>query len=205
MRKEHLVKDVLGPFGAVGGAWAAVAAVEYFHLPLANLWIFVLAVYAGVYLLAAVVTVWAAIHAWRTLDGPMWSAAVLAVAIAAAAAIQLVDWLPVYVHGNYRLNRAAFAAVAALSADGSLTSDDYYGAPLPWNLKYLAYAGNAATIGAVDDSGRTALFLAVWVGIPDDAIGYVYLGDSPPAQGYDCFGYICQVDRSLGDGWYWVQ
>ncbi|MDP9794332.1 hypothetical protein J2S43_002844 [Catenuloplanes nepalensis] len=107
-------------------------------------------------------------------------------------------------YGTYHLNRAGFTAVATLSETGRLESGDYYGAPLPPGLAHLSVLGRAARVDALSP-GTSVLFLPAWAGIPDGAVGYAYLGDTPPGLRYDCFGDWCEAHWSLGDGWYWLQ
>lgn len=188
---------------AIGVVWGPVVAVEFFRFRVAMLWIFALVVYAGVYLLAAVLTIAFTIGAWRK-HGPAWSAATLATSAAAAAVILAVDWTWTSVHGTFLLNRPHFAAVAALSEAGALESDEYYGARLPLGLGHLSVHGTAARIDAAAPD-TSVLFLPAWLGIPDGGVGYAYLGDRAPEPRYDCFGDWCEPRWSLGGGWYWLE
>lgn len=109
---------------------------------------------------------------------------------------------------HYRLNRADFAAVAALADKGELDSAEYYGDLLPLGLRHLSVVdGRAARIaplpGASQPVGHTVVFLPASTGIPDGAIGFAYL-DGVPTGPYDCFADPCRARWSLGDGWYWM-
>ncbi len=81
---------------------------------------------------------------------------------------------------------------------------DYYGAPLPSDLAHVSVNGKVAVIGGCGDDG--ALFVPTWIGIPDDAVGYVHLTcEHPPADLLlDGFGMLLEPERPLGDGWWWA-
>ncbi|MPZ29278.1 MAG: hypothetical protein GEV12_23530 [Micromonosporaceae bacterium] len=56
-------------------------------------------------------------------------------------------------------------------------------------------------------SANWAVFLTQWLGIPDDAGGYVFFdGDPRPGLTVDLFGTLVRVDAGviLGNGWWYV-
>ena len=71
---------------------------------------------------------------------------------------------------------------------------DYYGNELPAPLRFLTADGRVS-----NDNGN--IFFAQWLGIPDDAGGYIYNpGQSP--EGADLYGLFCQDPVDLGGGWW---
>ena len=70
----------------------------------------------------------------------------------------------------------------------------------------LSTSGTAAVVGQ-RDSGRV-VFLPQWLGIPDDATGYVFVDGAPqPSLTVDLFGARVQVAGgvNLGDGWWYLR
>ena len=49
--------------------------------------------------------------------------------------------------------------------------------------------------------GTDGRFFPQWIGIPDDAGGYIYSPSGSPAQA-DMYGMICSNPVDLGDGWW---
>lgn len=80
---------------------------------------------------------------------------------------------------------------AALAHD---PGTDYYGSPLPPHLRVLAVDGRSSADGGVR-------FFPQWIGIPDDAGGYLYSPDIAPV-GFDMYGRLCGQPRDLGAGWW---
>lgn len=84
--------------------------------------------------------------------------------------------------------------------------DEYYGQQLPRYLADLCTNGRAATVGRQD--GRPVVFLPQFMGIPDDAVGFVYFDGRPDSDLLiDPFGspaYLAE-GQSLGDGWWYVR
>lgn len=71
---------------------------------------------------------------------------------------------------------------------------EYYGNQLPWTLRFLVAEGRVS----VRDGSR---FFPQWIGIPDDAGGYLYDPVESP-EGVDMYGFICADPVDLGDGWW---
>ena len=74
----------------------------------------------------------------------------------------------------YEFHRWGFGQVAELVDEGELGAlgDGYYGQPLPRYRADPSTNGRAATVARQD--GSPVVFLAQFIGIPDDAVGYVY-------------------------------
>ncbi|ROO50998.1 hypothetical protein EDC02_5861 [Micromonospora sp. Llam0] len=189
----------------VVAAWTVVAGVHLFGVRIANLWLLAPVVYGLVWLLAMVATTTFVVIAWRRRRRRRAAAAgAVAIAALAGGGVVAVDWTYAYAHGQFRLHREDFAAIAALADAGGLDSDEYYGALLPDDLRHLSVTGRAAWIGPRGED-RSALFLPTWTGIPDGGVGYLYRTAAPAHDiGFDCFADPCQVRWTLGDGWQWV-
>lgn len=184
-------------------AWLLVAVLHLFGVRIANLWLFGLLVNWLGWLTAIVVTVLAVLVVWRG-GGRRRVALLLVPGLLAPAAIVTVDWTSAYVHGFHRLNRADFAAAAALADKVTARYDDRYGQLLPKELQHLSTGGRAVRLGTGADNGPTAVFLPVWIGTPDGAAGYGYLPGTPTDTVFDCFADPCRARWSLGDDWYWL-
>jgi hypothetical protein len=80
---------------------------------------------------------------------------------------------------------------------------EYYGNPLPFPLRFLTQMGNVSSVRTGDSpvSGSTARFFPQWIGIPDDAGGYLYSPGGSP-EGADLYGSLCTDPVDLGDGWW---
>ena len=121
--------------------------------------------------------------------------------------LHFTNWGVFHPSSYYATHRYAFAAVAAGVRDGSVGStEDYYGRALPWYQRDLSTLGTAAVVGKQD--GRPVVFLPQWLGIPDDAVGYVFI-DGVPEQGLtvDLFGSRVHVagGTDLGNGWWYLR
>lgn len=105
---------------------------------------------------------------------------------------------------------AEFAEVAALAEAGQLgvTGEwppPYYGTELPDHLRSLSRTGKASDLCPDHAVG---VFLPRWMGVPDDAAGYAYIGTQSPKEygEVDLYGDPFEMEDAepLGDGWYWV-
>ncbi|GAB08842.1 hypothetical protein GOARA_021_00790 [Gordonia araii NBRC 100433] len=86
---------------------------------------------------------------------------------------------------------------AALSAD---PGDDMYGNLLPLHLRYLAANGRmSGSTGGISADGIR--FFPQWIGVPDDAGGFLYSPSGSP-EGYDMYGMQCRGPVALGGGWW---
>ena len=77
--------------------------------------------------------------------------------------------------------------------DSHASSYEYH-LELPPEYRRLAADGFVAVQG-------TTVFFPMWLGIPDDAGGYVYAPDGDP-YGIDLHGSTCQNIKDLGDDWW---
>jgi hypothetical protein len=80
---------------------------------------------------------------------------------------------------------------------------DYYGNELPLPLRFLTAEGKVSTMRIASGGVHhpDSRFFPQWIGIPDDAGGYLYdPGQSP--EGADLYGDICEHPVDLGDGWW---
>jgi len=73
-------------------------------------------------------------------------------------------------------------------------------APHEYHLELPPEHRDLAVNGAVSVQGTT-VFFPMWLGIPDDAGGYVYAPDGDP-YGIDLYGSTCQNIKDLGDDWW---
>ncbi|GAA1325427.1 hypothetical protein [Actinocatenispora thailandica] len=141
----------------------------------------------------------------RRIRGRRWVLPVT-VAVLVAACFHSVSWSVFEPRSYYAAHRYAFAMVAADVRDGSIgASTEYYGDFLPWYLHGLSATGRAAVVG--QQHGRPVVFLPQWLGMPDDAGGYVYVQARPaPDLLVDLFGEPLAVDDGLdlGDGWWYL-
>ena len=124
-----------------------------------------------------------------------------------AATIQFNNWSVFEPPSYYRSHRWGFAAVADGARDGTIgASDAYHGKPLPRPLRDLSTDGRAAVIGQHD--GRPVVFLPEYLGIPDDAAGYVFYECVLPADfTLDLCGAPASLGgaEKLGDGWWYAR
>lgn len=80
--------------------------------------------------------------------------------------------------------------------------DDYYGTKLPLPLQFLTVDGRVSSPLADDGpSDGVIRFFPQWIGIPDDAGGYLYSPNGSPA-GVDLYGMFCSDPVDLGGGWW---
>jgi hypothetical protein len=78
---------------------------------------------------------------------------------------------------------------------------DYYGNPLPLPLRFLSANGNVSRVIGDGRDVSDIRFLPQWIGIPDDAGGYLYSPDGSPA-GVDMYGMVCREPVDLGGDWW---
>ena len=166
----------------VASVWVVVVAFEVLRLPtFGSLQPLDLLVRGWLWVGAAFVTARLAWRAGWTRGLPV---SVLVVAVVVAG----FNW-------SVLAPRAWFATHRALY---DLTTDDaggggYYGSSLGW-LRPLTVSGNASRT-------ETGLFYPQWIGIPDDAGGYLWSPSESP-EGLDLYGRICTDPVDLGDGWW---
>ncbi|MEU0496862.1 hypothetical protein [Mycobacterium sp. NPDC006124] len=72
--------------------------------------------------------------------------------------------------------------------------ESYYGNALPLHLRFLSSGGRVS-----DQDGSR--FFPQWIGVPDDAGGYLYDPIRSPV-GADLYGSSCRNPVDLGGGWW---
>ncbi|MCV7314640.1 hypothetical protein H7J77_03645 [Mycolicibacillus parakoreensis] len=117
-----------------------------------------------------------------------WRRVVIAAAMVIASVVVNPGWM-VAPRACFLLHRPLFTR--ALHVD---PGQDYYGRQLPTHLRMLTVEGKV-----VQRDGTR--FFPQWIGIPDDAGGYLYSPQRSP-RGVDLFGMICTHPVDLGDGWW---
>lgn len=202
---EARAAAALWPAGWVGCvlAWVPVVLVEMASIP--NQWL-LLFVVPPFELVLWLVAGWLTL---RLLTRAHTARRVRAAVVLAFAGLCLhfTNWGAFHPSSYYATHRYAFNAVAAGVRNGSIgATDDYYGRALPWYLRDLSTLGTAAVVGQQDS--RPVVFLPQWLGIPDDAAGYVFVDGAPePGLTVDLFGEPVHVAGGidLGDGWWYVR
>ncbi|QKT06608.1 hypothetical protein HUN08_04940 [Gordonia sp. X0973] len=103
------------------------------------------------------------------------------------------SWWQLSPRGWFFVNRPMFNA--ALATD---PGSEYYGARLPVPLRYLSIEGRVS--GGYGEQ-RDTRFFAQWMGVPDDAGGYLHSPSGSP-EGFDMYGMMCRNPVSLGGDWW---
>jgi len=101
------------------------------------------------------------------------------------------------VNPGWKVAPRAWFAVHRPLFDMALATDPgdlYYGNALPLPVRFLSVGGRVSN----QDGSR---FFPQWIGIPDDAGGYLYDPSHSPA-GADLYGSTCSEPVDLGDGWW---
>lgn len=169
-----------------------MVATELLAVP--NGWLLTYVVPPGelaLWLLAIVVTV-----RWfrrRSRARWPWIAALVATS---AGAVWFTNWSLLHPRSYFAVHRAQFAYLAAHPP----ASDAYYGERLP------VWLGDVSTDGRSAYVGRDAIFVPQWIGVPDDAVGYVHVPPGTPGSEFlDLYGWALELDDCdhLGGGWHW--
>lgn len=121
------------------------------------------------------------------------------------ALVWFANWSVFEPRSYFQLHRPGFTAIAQMVDNSGFPSPrTYYGQRLPAHLSDLATDGRASVVGQ-SSNGVPAVFVPQFLGIPDDAVGYVYLADERPDDvSMDLYGDVNQAVIDLGDGWCWV-
>jgi hypothetical protein len=196
---RHLAQTLL----PAGIAWLAVLAIEATNIRNESLLVFAVPPFElAVWLVAAVLT----LILLRLLK------VTLAARVAAGIGLLVLtvcfnNWSVFEPNSYYTLHKLAFDAVADGVRHGTIgATDDYYGDLLPLHLRDLSTDGRASVIDHQD--GRPIVFLPEFLGIPDDAAGYVfYDGVIAPDRELDLYGAQATVQGAvnLGDGWWYIR
>jgi hypothetical protein len=185
-------------------AWGLVAFVEVFNIPNDFILVFLVPPFELVLWCVGGWLILRVVRRTRRHQLPLTAATLLLLTV---ACVHFTNWGVVHPSSYYTTHRYAFEAVAAGVREGTVgASEQYYGAPLPWYLRDLSSIGTAAQIGEQD--GQPVVFLPQWIGIPDDAAGYVFFnGDPSPELIVDLFGEPAHVRAGidLGDGWWYLR
>jgi hypothetical protein len=200
----RVVRRIAPVIGMVA-AWALVGGIELVDIPNISLGVLIVPlVEAAIWTAAVGVTIYVA-RMVRRIGAIL---AVIAALIGGLAFGYFTNWSALEPRSYYEVHRWGFAEVADLVQRGELgtTGDDYYGQRLPRYLADLSTNGRAATVAFQD--GKPVVFLAQYMGIPDDAIGFVYFDGVPDSDLLiDLFGYPATFadGEQLGDGWWYVR
>jgi hypothetical protein len=202
---EARAAAALWPAGWVGCVLAGVPVVLVEMASIPNQWLLLLMV-PPFELMLWLVAGWITLRLLtRTQSARLVrAAAVLALGV---LCLHFTNWGVFHPSSYYATHRYAFNAVAAGVRNGSIGStDDYYGRPLPWYLRDLSTSGTAAVVGEHDS--RPVVLLPQWLGIPDDAAGYLFVDGAPePGLTVDLFGEPVHVvgGINLGNGWWYLR
>ncbi|HNP55733.1 MAG TPA: hypothetical protein PK331_00910 [Gordonia sp. (in: high G+C Gram-positive bacteria)] len=121
------------------------------------------------------------------------AAGAVVVALVVAITVVVGSWWQVSSRGWFAVNRLMFEKAATVDP-----GTDYYGNRLPLPLRYLSVGGRVSSgVGPLRDTR----FFPQWVGVPDDAGGYLYRPSGSP-EGFDMYGQLCEDPASLGGGWW---
>jgi hypothetical protein len=166
------VKDWLWTAAA---SWAAVALAHFFGSWLATwLWLLGLFLMGMLWVTALWATTTAIVVARRR--GAVAAVGTGLVAALIATTIVLTDWTGAFARSWFWLHRGEFVAAEQLARSGALGPPetwDYYGVELPFGLRALSVDGHISEIGRA--GGAPVLFVPAYMGIPDDAYGFVHL------------------------------
>lgn len=188
-----------------GLLWAAILAVELLDLPNQSLLTWVIPPFELILWSAAVLISCHLVYSWSAAQTWRHVLRLGAALVLLAPLVWFNNWSAFHPQSYYELHRPGFDAVAALVDSGEVgTSQRYYGEKLPRHLADLSTDGRASVVGHTP-RGTPVVFLPQYLGIPDDAIGFAYIGDDvPDGTGADLYGDLADFAIDLGDGWWWV-
>lgn len=200
--RDRRISSLVAPLVAAL-AWSGVAYIELVRLP--KDWVLIYAVppfEATVWLVAAMATIYLA---KTRLVPSVTTRAAVAIAMAVLM-VHFNNWAFVEPRSYYATHRGSFEHAAELVRAGEVgKSDEYYGEKLPRALIDLSADGNASVVGQQD--GKPVVFLPQWLGIPDDAGGYIYYdGELRSDTEVDLYGRLVGGSemRELGNGWWYA-
>lgn len=118
------------------------------------------------------------------------------------------SWTMLDPRSNFFVHQYRFAMLAEVLDRGDFRgTHEYYGDPLPISLASLSLNGRVSIRGTC--KGQPVYFVPRWVGMPDDAGGYLYF-PGLPEPGESCFldlwgrpGYLSEAEP-LSKGWWWL-
>ena len=169
--------------------WASVVFVWYFRF---SVWFFEPIVLALKYLLVAVAVVMTVPALMLARRSAVLTGGIVLFALWCGT---FVGWWQVAPRAWFFVHRPVFEVARVMVNPGP----DYYGAPLPFPLRFLSETGEVSAI-TMSEGSETGAFFPQWVGVPDDAGGYLYSKTSP--VGTDLYGSLCTNPHDLGGGWW---
>jgi hypothetical protein len=186
-------------------AWTAVALARLFSSwLLTKLWLLGLLFLLVLFIIAAAVTCVATVVIARRTGAERAAAIGLAGGLLAMTVV-LGDWNSAYARFWFALNRPQFVATADLARSGALgvpAEWDYYGPRLPAPLNVLSVNGRISMID--EAAGEPILFMPAYLGVPDDAYGFVHISGAHRPGSLDGYGDLIAPRIELGDGWWWA-
>lgn len=176
--------------------WLVALALSWLRL---SLWIIDLLLVPLMWLCWIAAPVLVCAGAWQQLRRRSADWVSRAVVTAAAGVMVAVVILSFAVAGPWwQISpKSWFTAHRAMYQEALATDpgDEYYGTPLPAHLYFLAVNGR------VSGNRQGVRFFPQWIGLPDDAGGYLYSPSGPPLR-YDMYGDPCSAPISLGGDWW---
>lgn len=100
-------------------------------------------------------------------------------------------------------HEAEFVELAQLMQGGQPALDTAQSAKLRKLTCELSTDCRASYITDEHDSNR-ALYLAAWLGVPDDSAGFAHFPGKPTGGPYSPGGMLICPIGELGDGWWWL-
>ena len=162
--------------------WVAAAVIEFARLPLiGNMTGLDVAARGIMWLALMTTTIWLA----RLLSG-RW-AQVLLPGVGILVIVLIYNWSLLSPRAWFYTHRPLYDL-----ARSSEPGEGFYGRSLPFYLRPLTATG---------ESSGDPRFFPQWIGIPDDAGGYIWSPEGSP-DGEDMYGMICSGAVDLGDGWW---
>lgn len=184
--------------------WTLVLFFELVDMPNVSFGVFVVPAFEAVLWLAAILLT---VYLAQQVPRIGMALGVVAAITGGLATVYYTNWAAFEPRSYYALHQRGFAEIAKMVRDGELrTEHEYYGRRLPRHLADLSTTGTAAIVGRQD--GAPVVFLPQFLGIPDDAIGYVYFEGQPDdALLLDLFGHPFNLTdgERLGDGWWYTR
>ena len=169
--------------------WVSVVFVWYFRF---SAWFFEPIVLALKYLLVAIAVVVTVPTLLLARRSPLLMSGVVLFALCCAT---FVGWWQFAPRLWFFVHRPVFEVARVVVDPGT----DYYGAALPFPLRFLSETGTVSSV-VMSEGSEAGAFFPQWVGIPDDAGGYLYSTTSP--VGADLYGSLCTRPQDLGGGWW---
>lgn len=162
-----------------------LVAIAYFLLPV-TLWVFDPVVLAVMWMFGIAGIICVAIGAIRR---HRVVAGVVAVTVMVLITAAVGQWWSLSPRGWFATHRTLYERALRVEP-----GDGYYGRALPWHLRFLTVNGRVSGRGDIR-------FFPLWIGVPDDAGGYLHTSGRSPA-GVDMHGMPCTNPVALGGDWW---